>query len=118
MITITLPWPNRRLSPNARLFWATKARAVRDARETARLLTMQANGDGPVPVWLNPLPVRWQFYPPTKRRYDRDNLIASCKAYQDGIADAVSLDDFRFMSSYEFGEVTAGGKIVVEIGVI
>lgn len=35
-IVITLPLPDRVLSPNARCHWATKSRAVKAARDEAR----------------------------------------------------------------------------------
>jgi crossover junction endodeoxyribonuclease RusA len=109
---ITLPWPDRALSPNARVHWAAKARAVKDARLEAslslpRLYTVF--GDGPVPM-------RWTFHPPSRRRYDRDNIIASCKAYQDGLSDVLGVDDSRFEPTYRMGEVRGGGCVIVEIG--
>lgn len=36
------------------------------------------------------------FAPPTRGRYDDDNLMARCKAYFDGLSDAIGLDDQYF----------------------
>ena len=36
-----------------------------------------------------------EFRHAMRRRRDDDNLAASCKAYRDGIADALGIDDFR-----------------------
>jgi crossover junction endodeoxyribonuclease RusA len=55
------------------------------------------------------------FHPPGNYHYDRDNLIASTKAYQDGIADALGCDDHTFRPAYNFAEPVKGGKIIVQI---
>lgn len=34
--------------------------------------------------------------PPIKRNRDLDGLLSSCKAYFDGIADAIGIDDSKF----------------------
>lgn len=34
--------------------------------------------------------------PPPKRNRDLDGLLSSCKAYFDGIADVIGIDDSRF----------------------
>lgn len=59
------------------------------------------------------IPVTITFHPPTKRRYDLDNRIASFKAGQDGIAQALAVDDSRFEPTYKRGEPVKGGKVVV-----
>lgn len=38
------------------------------------------------------------FYPPTRAIPDDDNMVARCKAYRDGIALALGVDDKRFIS--------------------
>ena len=38
------------------------------------------------------------FYPPDKRKRDDDGLLSSMKAARDGIADALGIDDSRFVS--------------------
>ena len=108
MLTLTLDWPDRNLSPNARPHWAAKARAVKAAREQAKYLLLAAMQGGRVG---DKLAMTWTFHPPTRRRYDRDNLVAACKSYQDGIADALGLDDSRFAPTYQFGDVAAGGRV-------
>jgi len=56
------------------------------------------------------------FSPPDKRRYDDDNLIARCKAYLDGIADALGVDDSRFrLGKPVRAESIKGGNVRVEI---
>jgi len=59
--------------------------------------------DGPLHLWLD-------FYPPCNRKHDDDNLTASFKAGRDGIADALGVDDNRFVCHTNvMGEL--GGKV-------
>jgi crossover junction endodeoxyribonuclease RusA len=46
-------------------------------------------GDGPLMLELT-------FYRPTRRSYDRDNLLARMKSGLDGVCDALHIDDKRF----------------------
>ena len=43
---ITLPWPHKGLSPNARLHWAAKAKLVKAAREQAGWTMLASMGIG------------------------------------------------------------------------
>lgn len=113
--TLELPWPAKALSPNhrSRSHWP-RTNALRTARQTAWVLALKA-GWGHQPLRAERQLVV-TFCPPSRRRFDRDNLIASTKAYQDGIADALGCDDNTFRPSYKFDEPVKGGKILVEIG--
>ena len=86
-MTIILPLPDRKLSPNARVHWRALHAAKRDARDTARMLaTLRLNGSDP-PMWDRArAKVTWYF--PTARGRDPDNAMASLKAYWDGLEDA------------------------------
>ena len=117
-ITIELPWPAKELSPNARPHWAPLAKAKKEARHAAKIMTLVE-----MVTFLNypesktgRIKLRWTFCPPTRRAYDDDNLESSCKAYRDGIADALGIDDSRFKATKRTGEVVKGGKIIVSIG--
>lgn len=86
-MTITLPWPSKALQPNARVHWAAKAKATKQARYEAELVAtavMRLVG------WTKceRASIEYVFYDPVKRRRDRDNHLAACKAYNDGLADA------------------------------
>ena len=95
-VRITLPLPARALSPNARQHWAAKAKAVKQARATAKMAAIRATRGKP-PRWER-AEVRTTFYWPDRRRRDADNAISSCKALLDGIADAgIVLDDVGFI---------------------
>jgi len=91
-ITITLPLPPRELSPNARVHWAAKAKRTKAMRERANMEARAAQGRR-TRRWERAT-VRATFYHKDRRRRDRDNLLASCKAVFDGLADAgVIVDD-------------------------
>lgn len=110
---IELPWPVKALSPNhrSRSHWP-RTNALKAARHTAWVLALKA-GWGHQPQ----LPERKlvvTFRPPAKYHYDRDNLIASTKAYQDGIADALGCDDNTFRVEYRFADPVKGGLVTVE----
>lgn len=95
-ITIKLTLPDKSLSPNARVHWAKKAKATTMARMEAKLMTMKAMYPHDGPKW-SLASIQCTFTFPDKRRRDRDNADASCKAYRDGIADAgVVLNDYDF----------------------
>lgn len=112
---LQLPWPDRRLHPNARVHWAQRSKATRSARSDARLMAMQAGWhglrlpEGRLHLWID-------FYPPDKRRRDDDGLLAAFKAARDGLADALRIDDSRFVSHPMLrDEVRKGGQVVVRI---
>ena len=111
-MTISLPYPPANLSPNARLHWAAKARAVRVYRLIAWTNAYGYLAD----TSERPLPVQITFHPPDRRRRDRDNMIAAFKAGADGIADAIGVDDGEWSPTYLVGEPVKGGKVTVTIG--
>ena len=115
---ITLPWPDRRLSPNSRAHWAVTSKVKAKARKDATHLTYdamqkhlatQAHFAGE-----HRLPVKVTFYPPDNRRRDDDNMVASFKAWRDGIADALGVDDRRFAPEYHFADAVKPGRIEVD----
>lgn len=112
---LRLPWPNKDMSPNARIHWARKAKAVKIARTFAFFKTQEAGWhkmelpEGRLHLWID-------FYPPTKRMPDDDNMLSRCKAYRDGIADALGIDDKRFISHpFVKNEVMKGGEVRIRI---
>lgn len=111
---VTLAWPDKGLSPNARLHWGRKSRLVKLARTAAWGATLEVTGAGPSRLGKT-VHLDMVFCPPDKRRRDRDNLIASMKAATDGIADALRVDDSRFVSTYSIGEPVKGGAVFVTI---
>lgn len=120
MITVTLPWPSPKLSPNARVHWAQRATLVATARaEASEALGRFALDHFKECAALDlakPIPMLWIFHPPTLRRPDRDNLVGQCKSYQDGLADAMGVNDRNFVPTYNYGPLVEGGAVVVVIG--
>lgn len=110
---ITLPWPAKELSPNARCHWADKAKIVKRCREDAgwrtKIAKVNVEGDGKIDLHIT-------FHPPSRRHYDLDNCLASNKAHLDGIADGLGVNDNRFRLHLEMGEVVKGGRVVVNVG--
>lgn len=95
-MTITLPLPDPGLSPNARLHWAQKRKLVEQARYDGWIATMEVwRPMAPLPLPAR-IPLSLSFVVPDHRRRDLDNLVSSCKAYLDGVADALGVDDSRF----------------------
>ena len=114
MIEITLPWPDKRLSPNARNRWA-KIKATKQARRDGFYLTLSWTS-GMKFFAPDVIKAQYTFYPPDRRRRDQDNFSAMMKAYQDGIADALGVDDSYFeMEKPIWGDVTPGGKVVLRL---
>jgi crossover junction endodeoxyribonuclease RusA len=92
-IGVDLPWPAKALHPNSRPHWRKKASAVKSARFEA---CQMAKPIGKIYDTCE-IKVTCIFSPPPlKRNRDLDNLVAACKAYFDGIADAIGIDDSHF----------------------
>lgn len=109
---VELPWPDRALSPNGRVHWARKAKAAKTAKGVAAVLTRVEVVTRP--QWSR-VRLEWVFHPKTANALDKDNCIASCKAYQDGIAIALGIDDSLFDAHYRIAEPRKGGAVVVTI---
>lgn len=109
---IELPFPAKALWPNGRAHWAVKAREAKKHRAWAYTATRAAKipkPDGPVNIALT-------IHPKTAHAIDRDNAIACCKAYFDGIAEALGVDDSTFNTpSLFYGLPRKGGWVRIEI---
>jgi crossover junction endodeoxyribonuclease RusA len=96
MNELILPFPPRILNPNNRSHWREKAKAAKAYLETCFYLAKQAGWFGVeftarVHLWID-------FFPPDKRAYDDDNIAAAFKSGRDGIAQALGINDKRFVS--------------------
>lgn len=115
MNTVTLPWPADCLWPNGPNSHRMKvARQRGKARESAWALSKVAQLSAPE---TRPITVQLVIHPkPRGPLPDADNCVAACKAYFDGIADALGVNDRDFVfPPVEFRERRKGGAVVVEI---
>lgn len=110
---IVLPFPPASLSGHAKGHWRAKAEATRKHRNWARLATMDAKVRG-VPD-EGDIRIHVRFVPPD-RRSDRTNFSVRMKPYFDGIADALGVNDRRFLPAYEYAEPEKPGRVEVMIG--
>lgn len=110
---LVLPWPPAALSPNSRAHWTARRAAMESSKRLAWASAQAAK-------WVIPAGPRahlWiDFYPPTRRLPDDDNMLARVKGYRDGIALALGVDDRVFVSHpYVRDEVRKGGEVRVRI---
>jgi hypothetical protein len=112
MVQIVLPFPPASLSGHNTGHHYAKAKLIAQHREWAMNATLAAApkvpAEGDIRICL-------AFYPPN-RRGDRTNFPNRAKPAIDGIADALKVNDSRFLPSYLFGEPVKGGQLVVTIG--
>jgi crossover junction endodeoxyribonuclease RusA len=91
---ILIRWPDRALSPNGRVHYMVRHKAVRNYRETARYLGLgQKRLRNPLCA-IVPLVA-------TRRRRDLDNVLASLKSALDGLTDAGWWDDDSEIDSFQ-----------------
>lgn len=108
-----LPWPPSSLSGHAKGHWHGKASVTAKHRAWAKAATLSM-GDMAIPM-SGDIEIRITFIPPD-RRGDRVNFPNRMKPYFDGIADALRVNDSRFLPSYRFAEPAKGNPcVVVEI---
>ena len=112
---IVLPWPDRALHPNSRVHWSKRSKAAKAQRTMALLVAADAcwSGaampEGRLHVWID-------AYPPDRRRRDADGLLSSLKSALDGIADAMGVDDRRFVPHpFVKDEVRKPGEVRIRI---
>lgn len=109
---IELVWPPSDLSGHNNGNPHIKAPIIRRHREWARLATLEAHpivpADGDVRLHLH-------FVPPDNRG-DRVNFWNRCKPAIDGIAEALGINDKRFLPSMSFGAPKWPGMVEVTLG--
>lgn len=110
-MNITLPWPPTALSPNTRVHWSKLARAKKAYRAAC---AWAAKAHGAKPLQADRLHLTLTFYPPTRRAYDLDNLLARMKSGLDGLADVLGVDDSRWTLTIQKSDAV-GGVVKVEV---
>lgn len=110
---IELPFPPAILSAHAKGngLWA-KIGATKKHRDWARNATLAAQVKAP--DGTGDIRIAMTFYPPD-RRGDRVNFPNRVKPYWDGIADALNVNDRRFVPAYYFAEPVKNPRVVVSI---
>ena len=110
---IVLPWPSPKLSPNARVHFMQRSKIARTAKGEAHTLAYAAGR--PVLPAGGPLRLLWTLHPPDRRPRDMDNVIASLKHAQDGVALAWGVNDARFVPTYQWGDPVRGGRVTIAV---
>lgn len=121
MIRVELPWPHKALWPNGRPHHMAKAREVKKHRQWANTATLAAYGafaevlfdhlfDDPIPIHIivhakpkGPLP-------------DKDGCVSASKAFLDGIADRLGINDRHFAAPTVEFATPRDGRFIIEIG--
>ena len=112
---IILPFPDKALWPNGRAHYHAKARAFAKHKEWAfhaakAVLPRCFKRNGTA------VSLRYVITPKTAHKIDRDNAVAAMKAYQDGIALALGVDDSCFaVPVVEFAEPRKPGRVEVQL---
>lgn len=110
--TVELPFPAKALWPNGRAHWSKKAREFKKHKGWA-MVAMKAERPEPVSGRVSLAVI---VHPKTRHQIDADNAVAAFKAYGDGIAQALGVDDKLFDApTVAFGEPVKGGLFKVMV---
>lgn len=114
LFTLTLPWPPKELSPNARQHWSVLAKAKKRYREVC---AWNAKDQGVRSVAAEKLHISITFFPPSRRAYDLDNALARMKSGLDGLADVLEVDDKHWSLNIARAD-EIGGFVRVEVSYV
>jgi hypothetical protein len=109
---IELPFPPASLSGHNKGHWHAKSPIVAKHRKWACMATLAS---APAVPDEGDIRISFTFYPPD-RRGDRMNYPNRIKPYADGIADALKVNDKRFLPAFHFAEPCKVGKVAILIG--
>lgn len=109
---IELPFPPATLSGHNKGHWYAKSGIVAKHRKWAALATLAAAARAPE---TGDIRISVTFYPPD-RRGDRTNYPNRLKPYWDGIADALRVNDRRFLPSFHYAEPVKEARVAFVIG--
>lgn len=110
---VTLPWPPAALSGHAKGHWQGKSAVTSQYRQLARMIARPVVKD--CLITDGDIPITIMFHAPNNRG-DRTNYPNRLKPYFDGLADALQVNDRRFLPAYIYGENRKGGTVIVVIG--
>lgn len=108
---IVLPFPPSSLSGHAKGHWRSKSGPTAKHRQWAMAATLAASPSIPAEGDIR---IHIRFVPPDLRG-DRTNYPNRMKPYFDGIADALRVNDARFLPSFEFCAPEKPGRVEVTV---
>ncbi len=111
MSAINLPWPPSELSGHNNGSWYNKTDIIKKHRAWAYGATKAARPSVPAD---GDIPIRIDFCPPDNRS-DRVNYANRLKPYFDGIAEALGVNDRRFLPDYRFHAPSPSHGVVFTI---
>ena len=112
---ITLPFPPSDFSGHNNGYWRDLNKLIATYRAEAFHLTRTAQrGCGYIPQADGDIAIAFRFVPPDNRS-DRTNFAGRLKAQIDGIAEALGVNDKRFLPSYEFSAPGKPGYVEVTL---
>jgi hypothetical protein len=109
---IVLPFPPASLSGHHNEHWRKLQPVKKKHRAWAHAATLAAKPAVPAD---GDIAIRVRLVPPD-RRGDRTNYPNRMKPYFDGIADALGVNDRRFLPTYEFADPEKPGRVEVVVG--
>ena len=121
MIEIKLPFPDKKLSSNARLHWKAKLSAKAIARNVGYFACYEMMTEGRNNIIDSladkKLAIFIKVHAPNNRRHDILNVGDNLKYYIDGICEALGIDDYIFDIAIIYrGKVDAPkGKVIIRI---
>ncbi len=120
---IVLPWPDVRLTPNAkrRKHWRAYQPVIKADRHMGYVQTLSQLHLGIRDIraafkGAAKLDCTISFYPPDHRKRDDDGAISAFKHLRDGMCDALCIDDHRLRPSYTMCEPDKPGRVEVHFG--
>lgn len=111
---VTLPWPPKQLNPNFRGHWAAKSKQAKAYRMACFALCIKAKLNQMALPESGAVTLDIEFIPPDRRARDLDNMLSSVKNGLDGIADALGVNDLRFVFRLSRAE-RVGGMVKVRV---
>ena len=116
MISIVLPWPPKRLSPNWTGRLKDRLRAKKHYRNACATIAAQQITTDMLEVIEQfgdaHLHLELRFFPPKRYRYDKDNLVARMKHGIDGMCKELEIDDRRFRYGHDgIYDLVPGGQV-------
>lgn len=111
---LDLPFPAKILWPNGRGHHMTRHKAAKKHKGWARAAALAERRNAPAGDRLRLVAT---IHPkPAGPAPDKDNSSAALKAYQDGIAWALGVDDRHFAEpEIRFADRVKGGRFVIEV---